>query len=249
MSPASLVYGLHAVRALLTGARARVLRVWLQQGRQDARMAEISALAAAAGIPVATRPATELDRVTGDAAHQGVVAEIEPTAALDEDALVELVRVAGRGALLLVLDGVQDPHNLGACLRTAEAAGVTAVVAPRDRAAGLTATVRKVAAGAAETMPFAQVTNLARTLRELKALGVWIVGTDGDGDRGLFETDLTGPLAVVMGAEGAGMRRLTRETCDFVLRLPMQGAVESLNVSVATGVVLYEALRQRAGRP
>lgn len=246
MSGASLVYGVHAVRALLVGARARVLRVWLQQGRQDARVAEVIALATAAGIRVATRSAAELDRMTGEAVHQGVVAEIEAAATLDEDALIDLARLAGPAALLLVLDGVQDPHNLGACLRTAEAAGVTAVVAPRDRAAGLTATVRKVAAGAAETMPFAQVTNLARTLRDLKALGVWIVGTDGEGDRDLYQADLTGPLAVVMGAEGTGMRRLTRETCDFVLRLPMRGAVESLNVSVATGVVLYEALRQRA---
>jgi len=148
-------------------------------------------------------------------------------------------------ALVLVLDGVTDPHNLGACLRTADAAGATAVVAPRDRAAGLTPVVRKVAAGAAETVPFAQVTNLARCLRDMKEAGLWIAGAAEDGEKELFDADLTGPLALVMGSEGKGLRRLTRECCDFRLRLPMRGAVASLNVSVAAGVALYEAVRQR----
>ena len=171
--------------------------------------------------------------------------EVEPSPPQTEDDLEELVLAAGRDVLLLVLDGVQDPHNLGACLRCADAAGVSAVIAPKDRAAGLTPVVRKVAAGAAETVPFVQVTNLARTLKRLKELGVWIVGTEGEAGKDLYEADLKGPLAIVMGAEGAGMRRLTREGCDFSVRLPMRGVVESLNVSVATGIVLYEALRQR----
>ena len=149
---------------------------------------------------------------------------------------------------MLVLDGVSDPHNLGACLRTADAAGATAVVAPRDRAAGLTPVVRKVAAGAAETVPFAQVTNLARSLRDMKEAGLWIAGTAGDGEQELFAADLSGPLAIVMGSEGRGLRRLTRDCCDFSLRLPMQGAVASLNVSVAAGIALYEALRQRRAK-
>ena len=149
---------------------------------------------------------------------------------------------------MLVLDGVSDPHNLGACLRTADAAGATAVVAPRDRAASLTPAVRKVAAGAAETVPFAQVTNLARALRDMKQAGLWIGGTAGDGEKSIFEADLAGPLAIVMGSEGRGLRRLTRENCDFTMSLPMQGAVASLNVSVAAGIALYEALRQRRAK-
>ena len=241
----SLVFGLHPVRALLLRHPARVVQVWLQQGREDARVAEVRELATGAGLRVGSRPAGELDRLAGGGVHQGVVAEVVPAPALGEDDLDELVSTAGPQALLLVLDGVQDPHNLGACLRTADAAGVTAVVAPRDRAAGLTPAARKVAAGAAESVPFVQVTNLARTLGTLKAAGVWVAGTEAAGSKELHEADLTGPLAVVLGAEGSGMRRLTREACDFTLRLPMQGLVESLNVSVAAGIVLYEALRQR----
>lgn len=240
-----LVYGLHAVRTLLAREPGRVRQLWLQQGRDDPRMAELRQLAVAAGVKSGARPLQELDRLTEAAVHQGVVAEVEPARALDEDELLGRVEAAGRGALLLVLDGVQDPHNLGACLRTADAVGATAVVSPRDRACGLTPVVRKVAAGAAETVPFVQVTNLARTLRQLQERGVWIVGLAGEATQTLHATDLTGPLAVVMGAEGSGMRRLTREGCDFLVSLPMRGAVESLNVSVATGVVLYEALRQR----
>ena len=164
---------------------------------------------------------------------------------LDEDDLLIRLDAAGRPPLLLVLDGVQDPHNLGACLRSADAVGADAVVVPRDRATGLTPVVRKVAAGAAETVPFVQVTNLARFLRALKEQGVWIVGTDGEAETLHYAADLKGPLALVLGAEGTGMRRLTREHCDVVVKLPMLGAVESLNVSVAAGVLLYEALRQR----
>jgi len=245
VSPEILVYGMHAVRALLEHHPGRIRQLWLQQGRDDARLGSIRERAAAAGLRIAIRPASELDRMTGGAVHQGVVAEVTPAAALNDHDLLDLVEAAGPDALLLVLDGVQDPHNLGACLRSADAAGVHAMVVPKDRAVGLTPTVRKVAAGAAESVPFVQVTNLARTLARLKEAGVWIVGTDGTSGKDLYEADLKGPLAVVMGAEGAGMRRLTRECCDFTVRLPMRGLVESLNVSVATGIVLYEALRQR----
>jgi 23S rRNA (guanosine2251-2'-O)-methyltransferase len=240
-----LVYGLHAVRTLLQRHPGRVRQLWLQAGREDARAGQLRRLAEEHGVRVATRPATELDRMVAGGAHQGVVAETAAAAAPDEDDLPDIVRAAGKGVLLLVLDGVQDPHNLGACLRTADAAGVHAVIAPRDRAAGLTPVARKVAAGAAETVPFIQVTNLARTLARLKELGVWLVGAAGQAEVDLYQADLKGPLAVVMGSEGTGLRRLTREACDFTVRLPMRGVVESLNVSVATGIVLYEALRQR----
>jgi 23S rRNA (guanosine2251-2'-O)-methyltransferase len=238
-------YGLHAVRALLERQPERVRKLWLQAGRDDARLAQVRTLAQEHGIRVETRPAVELDRMAGQGAHQGRLAESGPAPQQGEGDLDDIVRDAGDRTLLLVLDGVQDPHNLGACLRTADAAGVQAVIAPRDRAVGLTAAARKVAAGAAETVPFIQVTNLARTLRRLKELGVWIVGTAGMAEQDLYGSDLRGPLAVVMGAEGSGLRRLTREACDFTVRLPMRGAVESLNVAVATGVVLYEVLRQR----
>ena len=245
MSENAIVYGPHAVRALLTRRPADVIRLTLVQDRDDSRQRELQRLAKEKGLQPAIATAAELDRLSGGAAHQGAVAEVRPSAALNENGLLDLLVAAPSPALVLVLDGVTDPHNLGACLRTADAAGVVAVVAPRDRAAGLTPAVRKVAAGAAETMPFAQVTNLARTLRDLKAAGLWIVGTAADAERELHAADLTGPLAIVMGSEGQGLRRLTRECCDFCIRLPMLGAVESLNVSVAAGVVLFEALRQR----
>ena len=245
MSDAAIVYGLHAVRALLVRRPGDVVRLTLAQERDDSRQRELQRLAKEKGIVPEQASAAELDRLSGGAAHQGVIAEVRPSVAMNENGLLDLLVSAPSPALVLVLDGVTDPHNLGACLRTADAAGVVAVVAPRDRAVGLTPAVRKVAAGAAETVPFAQVTNLARALKDLKAAGLWIVGTAGDADRELDAADLTGPLAVVMGSEGQGLRRLTRESCDFCVRLPMLGAVESLNVSVATGIVLFEALRQR----
>lgn len=241
------VYGMHAVRALIERRAPAVRRVLLQAGRADRRAQELADYARAQGVVVETRPAPELDALAGGGVHQGVVARVEPAAPLaEEDLLMRLGAVTGRAPLVLVLDGVQDPHNLGACLRTADAAGADAVVVPRDRAAGLTPVVRKVAAGAAETVAFTQVTNLARFLRALKEQGLWVVGTDGEAETLHYAADLKGPLALVLGAEGSGMRRLTREHCDLVVRLPMQGAVASLNVSVAAGVVLYEALRQRA---
>jgi 23S rRNA (guanosine2251-2'-O)-methyltransferase len=239
------VFGLHAVRAVLARRPKDVLRLSIAAARDDARMRELRELSASVGIAPVAASAEALDRETGGAAHQGVVAEVRPSTPLNENSLLDLLLAAREPALVLVLDGVSDPHNLGACLRTADAAGATAVVAPRDRAAGLTPVVRKVAAGAAETMPFAQVTNLARALRDMKQAGLWIAGAAEDGDKDLYEADLRGPLALVMGSEGSGLRRLTRECCDFSLRLPMRGTVASLNVSVAAGIALYEALRQR----
>ncbi len=245
MAQEERIYGLHAVRTVLERRPQAVLSLTVQSGRQDQRLQEILDLARPHGITVQPRGVAELDAAAEGGVHQGVVARVRPAPMLDEGDLLDLVDGLGRPAFLLILDGVTDPHNLGACLRTADAAGVDCVVAPRDRAVGLTPTVRKVAAGAAETIPFAQVTNLVRTLESLKQAGVWVVGTAGEAADELYTVDLTGPLAVVMGAEGDGMRRLTRETCDRLVRLPMAGGVESLNVSVATGVVLYEAVRQR----
>jgi 23S rRNA (guanosine2251-2'-O)-methyltransferase len=239
-----IVYGLHAVRSLLTRQPQRVSRVYLQHGRHDARADEIERLARAAGRTVERVDAKQLQARLGEAVHQGVVAEVSPLAPWSEEQLLEALATTP-APLLLALDGVQDPHNLGACLRTADACGVLALIVPRDRAAPLNATARKVAAGAAETTPVATVTNLSRTLGLLKGAGLWIVGADAQGPQQAHEIDLTGGRVLVMGAEGAGLRQLTRRHCDWLVRLPSQGAVESLNVSVATGMLLYEALRQR----
>ncbi len=245
MSGGAIVYGLHAVRAVLTRRPQDVSRLSFAAGRDDQRIRELRELAAVRGIQAVSVPTAALDQATGGAAHQGAVAEVRPSVALNENSLLDLLIGLTGPALVLVLDGVSDPHNLGACLRSADAAGAHAVVAPRDRAASLTPVVRKVAAGAAETTPFAQVTNLSRTLQDLKDAGLWIVGAAADADRALFDADLAGPLAIVMGSEGRGLRRLTRAGCDFCVSLPMLGAVASLNVSVAAGIVLFEALRQR----
>ncbi|HLG53540.1 MAG TPA: 23S rRNA (guanosine(2251)-2'-O)-methyltransferase RlmB [Steroidobacteraceae bacterium] len=245
MSESVVVCGWHAVRGVLARRPADIVCLMVAQDRDDVRQRELRQLAAKHGLTLVATTSAELDRLCGGVRHQGAVAEVRPSTALNENDLLDLLVGATSPALVLVLDGVTDPHNLGACLRSADAAGVVAVVAPRDRAVGLTPAVRKVAAGAAETTPFAQVTNLARTLRDLKSAGLWIIGTAADAERELFDAQLTGPLAIVMGSEGQGMRRLTRECCDFCVRLPMLGAIESLNVSVAAGVVLFEALRQR----
>jgi 23S rRNA (guanosine2251-2'-O)-methyltransferase len=239
-----IVYGLHTVRALLTRAPARVSRLLLQQGRHDAKALEIERLALAAGCVVERIDAKRLQGRLGQAVHQGVVAEVLPLPPWREQ---ELLAAVGENpaALLLALDGVQDPHNLGACLRTADACGVLALIVPRDRAAPLNPAARKVAAGAAETTPVVTVTNLARTLALLKQAGMWIVGADVEGSQPAQQIDLTGPRVLVMGAEGAGLRVLTRRHCDWLARLPSLGSVESLNVSVATGMLLYEAVRQR----
>jgi 23S rRNA (guanosine2251-2'-O)-methyltransferase len=243
-----VAYGIHAVRVLLSRHPERVRRVLLAGGRDAGRLAEIRGCAERAGVPVGTADDATLDKLADGERHQGVVAEVLPRAGDPETQLEEALEAAGSAPLLLVLDGVQDPHNLGACLRSADAAGVAAVVVPRDRAAGLTPVVRKVAAGAAETVPLVAVVNLARTLRDLKERGIWLVGTDDAADRTLYDADLKGPVALVMGSEGEGMRRLTRECCDQLVSIPMAGAVESLNVSVATGVALFEAVRQRAAK-
>ena len=242
-----MVYGLHAVRALLTRDPQRVARVYLQHGRHDARADEIERLARAAGRTVERIETKLLQARLGEAVHQGVVAEVAPLAPWSEDDLLEAITKTPT-PLLLALDGVQDPHNLGACLRTADACGVLALIVPRDRAAPLNATARKVAAGAAETTPVATVTNLARTLGLLKGAGLWIVGADADAPQQAHQIDLTGGRVLVMGAEGTGLRQLTRRHCDWLVRLPSVGAVESLTVSVATGMLLYEALRQRGER-
>jgi 23S rRNA (guanosine2251-2'-O)-methyltransferase len=242
------VYGLHAVRALLLRHSGRVTAVTMAEGR-DTRLAEIQSLAQKAGKPVKRAAPAVFKQLFGEAVHQGVYADVQPLEPWHEEELVAgIVDALARGGdkpFVLVLDGVQDPHNLGACLRTADACGALAVVIPKDRAVQLNATVRKVAAGAAETTPLAVVTNLARTLRLLKDAGLWIVGADAEAPKLAHEIDLSGPIALVMGAEGSGLRQLTRDTCDFLVRLPQRGAVESLNVSVATGMLLYEALRQR----
>jgi len=244
------VYGLHAVRALLTRHAERVSTVTIAEGRADPRMTEIQSLAQKAGKTVKRASPAVFKQLFGEAVHQSVYVDVAPLAVWREEELVaaivkQLEAADGKPPFVLMLDGVQDPHNLGACLRTADACGALAVVIPKDRAVQMNATVRKVAAGAAETTPIAVVTNFARTLRLLKEAGLWIVGADAEAPKLAHETDLSGPIALVMGAEGSGLRQLTRETCDLTVRLPQQGAVESLNVSVASGMLLYEALRQR----
>jgi len=241
------VYGLHAVAGLLASRPAAVTTLWVASGAADRRLAELVAQAGAADIPVRRIARRELDQRYPDARHQGVVAELQAGAGeRGEKSLTAFLDGLDGPAFLLVLDGVQDPHNLGACLRTADAAGVHAVIMPRDRAVGITPVVSKVACGAAESVPVFSVTNLARTLRQLRAAGIWIYGASDAADVNLYDADLRGPLAIVLGSEGKGMRRLTREHCDHLLAIPMAGRVESLNVSVAAGVLLYEACRQRS---
>jgi 23S rRNA (guanosine2251-2'-O)-methyltransferase len=248
MAEPSLVHGLHAVRWLLQRHPERVRQVWLQKGRDDARAAEIGTLARQAGIAIQNAEARTLDSMTAEASHQGVVAAVAPSQPWDEAQLQRQVTALQEPALLLLLDGVQDPHNLGACLRTADACGAHAVIVPKDRAVGLNATVRKVAAGAAETVPLVTVTNLARAMRALKEQGIWLIGLAADAAQRCCDTDLTGAVGIVMGGEGEGLRRLTRESCDLLASLPMSGAIESLNVSVAAGMALYEATRQRRSK-
>ena len=247
MAEQALVHGLHAVRWLLQRHPERVRQVWMQKGRDDARATQIITLAGRAGIAVQTAEARTLDTMTATASHQGVVAAVVPSAPWNDAHLQDYLTTVQEPALLLLLDGVQDPHNLGACLRTADACGAHAVIVPRDRAVGLNATVRKVAAGAAETVPLVAVTNLARTMRALKEQGIWLLGAAADAQQRSYDTELTGPVGIVLGGEGEGLRRLTRESCDVLVSLPMAGAIESLNVSVATGMILYEAVRQRSG--
>lgn len=246
MSDGQFIGGFHAVIAALEDSSRKPYEIWLSDSRNDERARRVRELAQQHSIPVRIGSRGDLDLKEPGLRHQGVLALMPETAYAGEDALEA---PASRKCLFLALDGVQDPHNLGACLRTAEAAGVAAVIVPKDRAAGLTAVARKVAAGAAERVPVVAVTNLSRTLERLKQRGYWLTGLAGEATETLFEVDLTGPLVLVMGAEGEGMRRLTRETCDRLVRIPMLGKAESLNVSAATAVCLYEAFRQRqAGR-
>jgi 23S rRNA (guanosine2251-2'-O)-methyltransferase len=239
-----LLYGLHAVRVMLQRHPERVGGLRLAERRDDPRAQQIEELARRHGVRVERIGAQQLKQLVGEAAHQGVLAEIVPLPPWTEEQLLGALENA-QAPLLLALDGVQDPHNLGACLRTADACGAVAVIVPRDRAAQLNATVRKVAAGAAETTPVVAVTNLARSLKLLKEAGVWVVGADAQAQLTAQQVDLKGPVVLVLGSEGSGLRQLTRTHCDFLVRLPQLGAIESLNVSVAAGMLLYEAVRQR----
>src|ERR1700723_1501840 len=247
-SKRNYVYGLHAVNAALERAPERVLELWIAQPRDtETRVRELKDRAQRAGVHIHAVAPDALMKLVGDVVHQGAVAAMRPLKGWDEHDLADLLDQLKVDPLLLILDGVTDPHNLGACVRTADAAGAHAVIIPKDRAATLDSVARKVAAGAAEFIPVVSVTNLARTLEALKQRGVWIVGTEGEAVQSLFSADLKRPLALVLGAEGSGMRHLTREKCDFLVRIPMAGQVQSLNVSVAAGVALFEARRQRAG--
>lgn len=242
-TPTKLIYGFHAVSAKLRHAPESVLEIYLSGDRKDARVKKFIAQAEAAGARILQSEGDKLDGMVGTRRHQGVVAKVDATRR--EIKLADVLDSLDENALILVLDGVQDPHNLGACLRVADAAGAHAVVAPKDRAVGLNATAVKVASGAADTVPYITVTNLARALREMQDAGVWVVGAAGEADKSIYDIDQKVPVAWVLGAEGDGLRRLTRDTCDALARIPMHGSVESLNVSVASGICLFEARRQR----
>ncbi len=247
MKKHELIYGFHAVKTVLKTRPHDVLQLLVQANRNDHRLIEMTELAASFKIPCETISKIKLQELVGiDANHQGIVANCKPLSAWTEKELMACIENATDRVILLFLDGVQDPHNLGACLRSANAFGVTAVIAPKDRAVALTDVVKKVACGAAEQTPFVTVTNLHRTIQQIQQLGVWLVGLDSDATLTLTDVDLKGNIGIVMGGEGQGLRRLTREACDYLAKIPMQGSVESLNVSVATGVALYETQRQRS---
>lgn len=241
--PTKVIYGFHAVGVRLKTAAQSILEIYVDMSRRDARMRQFIDKAKASGVRLIEADSARLVSMGGSLGHQGVVArvsEVKPIHSLDD-----LLDSLSEAPLLLVLDGITDPHNLGACLRVADGAGVHAVIAPKDHAVGINATVAKVASGAAETVPYLMVTNLARTLGELKERNIWCIGTSGDAPKSIYQMDLKTPTALVLGAEGSGMRQLTRKSCDELAHIPMRGAVESLNVSVASSVCLYEALRQR----
>jgi 23S rRNA (guanosine2251-2'-O)-methyltransferase len=244
-----IVFGYHAVESLIRRESGRIATLHVQADRQDKRMHALLELARNQGVAVMPSDKADLDQ-RAPGRHQGVVAVLragesrEAAGMIAESDLLDCIAESA-APLLLILDGVTDPHNLGACLRSADAAGVTAVIFPKDKSADVNDVARKVASGAAEAVPWVRVTNLARTIESLKQAGVWVIGTDGDAKQTVFEQDLTGPCALVLGSEGSGMRRLTRELCDFTVKLPMAGSVSSLNVSVAAGICLFEAVRQR----
>ncbi len=243
------VWGIHAVGELLRQRAPQVLKLLILAGRSDERINELRALALAAGLTVEEVDRKQLDKLA-EGNHQGALAlcEVNYGVRSEKQLAVALDSLASQAPLILILDGITDPHNFGACLRSADAAGVAAVIVPKDKSAPLNATVRKVACGAAETVPIYAVTNLARTLETLKQRGIWLAGLAGEAKVSLSQQDLTGPLAIAMGSEGEGLRRLTREACDYLISIPMAGSVSSLNVSVATGVTLFEAVRQRNER-
>jgi 23S rRNA (guanosine2251-2'-O)-methyltransferase len=245
-SSPKVLFGFHAVGVRLRTAPKSILELYVDASRKDARMRQFLHKAQEAGLRAIEADGLRLSRLAGSGGHQGVVARVEPLQATTS--LDDLLDGLQQPPLLLVLDGVTDPHNLGACLRVADGAGAHAVIAPKDHAVGINATVAKVASGAAETMPYFMVTNLARTLGELKERSIWCLGLSDEADRSLYESDLKTATALVLGAEGTGLRQLTRKTCDALVSIPMLGAVESLNVSVASGICLYEAVRQRGGR-
>ncbi len=244
MSSPKVLFGFHAVTVRLKTAPQSIVEIYYEASRRDARMRQFLDKAQQAGARLIEADGLRLAKLCGSHGHQGVAAKVQPLAQLSS--LDDLLDSVIGPPLLLVLDSVTDPHNLGACLRVADGAGAHAVIAPKDHAAGINATVSKVASGAAETVPYFMVTNLARTMGELKERSIWCLGTSGDAPNSIYQADLKVPLALVLGAEGEGMRQLTRKTCDQLVNIPMRGAVESLNVSVASGVCLYEALRQRS---
>jgi 23S rRNA (guanosine2251-2'-O)-methyltransferase len=248
MSRSELIYGIHAVRALIERSPDAVLELWVQAGSHNPAHAPILSAASKHGVHPQPAPRATLDKLSGGGRHQGVVARCRPHEQQEAVDLHTLLEGDLREALFLVLDGVEDPHNLGACLRVADAAGARAVIRPQHRGTGLTAVAAKVASGAAETVPLIAVNNLARALVEMKEAGVWLIGADAEAEKTLYEVDLTAPIAWVMGGEGEGLRRLTREHCDVLARIPMAGTVESLNVSVSTGICLFETQRQRLQR-
>ncbi len=239
-----MIYGIHAVKAVLASDPARFIEVYVLKGREDDRLLPVLKELAELGITTQEMGRKALDDKADGASHQGLIARVKQGRQYNENDL-DAILEGKDNPLLLVLDGVTDPHNLGACLRNADAAGACAIIVPKDRSAPLSATVRKVAVGAAEIVPLVRVTNLARTMRALQEKGVWFVGTAGEATHDIYQSKMTGPLAIVMGAEGDGMRRLTRETCDELISIPMAGSVSSLNVSVASGICLFEAVRQR----
>lgn len=243
------LFGIHSVQAALDKQPGKVKQLFVQAGRNDQRMDEVIQLARQNGVSIQSINKDKLDALAEGLRHQGIVALFTGGSLWDENDLDDILDQQGEQVLILALDGVTDPHNLGACLRSANGAGVHVVIAPKDKSVGLTPVARKVACGAADSTPFIQVTNLSRTLRALQERGVWVVGLADEEDAGLYEAKMTGPIAMVMGAEGKGLRRLTRENCDQIVAIPMQGDVSSLNVSVATGVCLYEVLRQRSIMP
>ncbi len=240
-----LIYGIHAVQTAIEQTPQSIVEIWLDSNRHDKRMAEIQRLAKRHGLRQHEASREQLDQLLPGANHQGVIARCALPALRSESDLFDLIESRKEAVLLLILDGVQDPHNLGACLRCADGAGADAVIIPKDKSVGLTPAVAKVASGALHHVPVVQVTNLARAMDQLKKAGVWIVGMDDKGEHTLYQTDLTVPVAIALGAEGPGLRRLSKEKCDFLVKLPMAGVVESLNVSVASGICLYEAMRQR----